>query len=97
MAKKGVQIAVGVSIAIVTYLVLRQVAKSIFKKTGSTPKGDSSFVGADGKSLYAAKFYDSEHINQDGSKGATWISYQDSPIVGFWKKGMIAEGTQVSV
>jgi len=100
MSEKNKKIAIGIGLAIGIYLVITYVGKKYFiKKVDITSgKPDSSFTGFGGESSgYVAKFYDAEHQNEDGSKGATWIAFNDSPIVGFWKKGKVKEGTLIHV
>lgn len=100
MTEKNKNIAIGIGLAIGIYLVVTYVGKKYFIKKVDTTilKPESSFSGFGGESSgYVAKFYDAEHQNEDGSKGATWIAFNDSPIVGFWKKGKVKEGTLVHV
>jgi hypothetical protein len=46
---------------------------------------------------FIAGGYDPRHQNPDGTVGATWISYDDSNVVGYWQKGRVQEGTEMSV
>lgn len=105
-------IFIGVGLAVVVYLGLRYGLKNYYaKKEASTPtpkptptpskpatKG-KNFVGADGgqsEDGFVALRYDANHVNEDGSLGATWIGYKGSDVVGYWEKGVIKIGTPIN-
>lgn len=46
-------------------------------------------------SLYTAGGYDSNHQNSDGTRGATWIGYNQDNTQGYWVKGFVKQGTQM--
>jgi len=89
------KLAIGIGLAIGLYFAFRYGLKNVFAK----PESTKSFANADGDLVgkFFAKQYDPMHINPDGSSGATWISYDDSNIVGYWQKGRVQEGTDMSV
>ena len=45
------------------------------------------------KSLYTAGGYDPNHMNGDGTRGATWIAYNNNTAQGYWVKGVVRQGT----
>jgi len=95
MDKKKIKILVGIGIGVGLYFLFN---KAVLNKILSTPNGSqANFSNADGGEDYIAKKYDPFHINQNGSMGATWISYNDSDVVGFWKQGKVEIGTRVSM
>ena len=89
------KLAIGITLAVGLYFAFKYGLKNVFAKTEST----KNFANADGELVgnFVAKQYDPLHVNPDGSKGATWISYEDSDIVGYWQKGMVREGTDMSL
>ena len=92
-------IVIGIGGAIVLYLVFRQALKGVFVKKGIDISPNKNFVGADGYSSdgeFTAKRYDANYINPDGTLGATWIAYNDSDIVGYWKAGVVKLGSTLS-
>ena len=97
MKSKVIKAAIGIGIGVVVFFVVRAVAKKMFPAKKTANNNNVSFAGDSKQGIYKAMFYDENYRNDDGSKGATWIGYNESPIVGFWKKGMMAEGTQVTV
>ena len=92
LAKK--RLLLGIGIAIVGYFGFKYVISKFTK-----PKiagGNVNFIGANGDSTeLVAKRYDANYVNKDGSKGATWISYNDSDVIGYWEKGKIQEGEPI--
>lgn len=90
------RLLVGVGFSLVAFLLARVLIKNYYKNKGATSK-QSNFIGADGgDDSFVAKTFDSTHVNPDGTVGATWISYNNSDIVGYWEKGKINIGTKVS-
>lgn len=96
MLTKQQRLFIGVGGAIVLYFVFKYGLKGII---GKKPESQKNFANADGDLAgnFVAKQYDPLHVNPDGTKGATWISYNDSNVVGYWQKGRVQEGTEVSV
>jgi hypothetical protein len=90
------KLVIGIGIAIGLYFAFRYGLKNVFVKK---PESIKNFANADGELVgkFFAKQYDPLHVNPDGSKGATWISYDDSNVVGYWQKGRVQEGTEMSV
>jgi hypothetical protein len=90
-------LVVGIGLSVVLYLVFRYGLKNVIAPKGNTTTPTSNFVGADGNSEdgYVALRYDASHVNTDGSKGATWVGYKGSDVVGYWQKGVIAIGTKI--
>lgn len=101
MGDKGTKIIVGIGIGIAIYFILNNVVKKAIMQTPPKEKSiepESSFAGFSKESSgYEAMQFDPEHINEDGSRGATWIGFERSDIVGFWKKGAIKGGTKVFI
>lgn len=98
LIRKRVLTGVGLSVAL--FFVAKYVVGISFKKKAQDLKsnfiGADGFYGADGGSGgFYAKIYDPNHVNKDGTKGATFISYNDSDVVGYWEKGKIEIGTPV--
>lgn len=91
--KKRLVIGIGLSVGL--YFAFKYGLKNVFAK----PVSAKNFANAEGELVgnFIAKQYDPLHVNPDGSKGATWISYDNSNIVGYWQKGRIQEGTDMSV
>jgi len=67
-------------------------------------KQDSGFFNATGTpirgtkkatSLYTAGGYDANHMNGDGTRGATWVGYNNDNTQGYWVKGQIGRGTRM--
>jgi hypothetical protein len=87
---------IGIGLAVGLYFAFRYGLKNVFVKKDT---GKKNFVNADGEMVgnFVAKQYDPMHVNPDGTQGATWISYNDSNIVGYWQKGRVQEGTDVSL
>jgi hypothetical protein len=95
---KKQKILLGVAIGVGAYFIYNKWVKNLILKTpmDTTPQPEANFSSANGGSGYLAKRYDASHVNEDGSNGATWVSYNDSDVVGFWKKGKIAIGSRVN-
>jgi hypothetical protein len=96
---KKQKILVGVIIGVGAYFLYNKIVKNFIKKTPiAQPTTEANFSNANGNggSGYVAKKYDASHVNEDGSNGATWIAYNDSDVVGFWKKGKVAIGSKVN-
>jgi hypothetical protein len=93
-------VIIGIGAAVGLYLVFRFALKDIFVKKGINLRSSRNFVGADGinegSGSFIAKKYDPEHLNSDGTKGATWIGYDNSDIVGYWKAGQVKLGSVLS-
>jgi hypothetical protein len=90
------RLAIGIGFAVVGYFVFKKIVlKKIMSKTEGNQK---NFLNADGNGggLFVSKFYDANHKNSDGTLGATWISYNDSNLIGYWQSGMIKEGTIIN-
>lgn len=92
MEFKKQRILIGVGLAILGYFVFKNiVAKKILSKDSS---GKSNFANADGgDGGFVAMKYDPSYKNTDGTLGATWIGYNNSDVVGYWKKGFVTLGT----
>jgi hypothetical protein len=89
------RVLIGIGFSLVAFLVARVLITNYYKKKGVSKQ--SNFIGADGgDETFVAKRFDPSHVNKDGTKGATWISYNDSDIVGYWEKGKIEIGTKIS-
>jgi hypothetical protein len=95
------RVLIGLGLSVFLFVVAKYVVGNIYKKKLSDKK--SNFIGADGfynadggEGKFIAKRFDSTHRNSDGTLGATWISFNDSDIVGYWEKGKIEIGTEVS-
>jgi hypothetical protein len=89
------RLGIGIGLAVVLYFGFRFGLKNVFVKK----KGQKNFANADGELVgnFVAKQYDPLHENPDGTKGATWIAYDDSNVVGYWQKGRVQEGTEVTL
>lgn len=63
--------------------------------TGLKGAKTKSFANAsgEGENQFVANGFDPNHVNDDGSMGATWISFNNSKIVGYWQKGKVPDGT----
>ena len=95
MDSRKKKILIGIGIGIALYFVLNKVLKAnIDVKPIANSDESTNFSGS--TNGYVAKRYDATHINEDGSMGATWVAYNDSEVVGFWKKGKVAIGTSVA-
>ena len=92
--KKLIVAFTAIGVGVVAYFMARFIAKKYYY-IGEPSKGkQSNFVNADGvESVYSASNYDPNHINSDGSLGATWIAYNDLETIGYWKEGFVQEGT----
>jgi len=90
------RLVIGIGLAVGLYFAFRYGLKNVFVKRDT---GKKNFANADGELVgnFVAKQYDPSHVNPDGSVGATWISYEGSDLVGYWQKGKIQEGTDVSL
>lgn len=95
------RVFIGVSLSVVAFLLSKVVLAKYYKKKAIEKK--SNFIGADGfydadggDGKFFAKTYDPNHRNTDGTLGATWISFNNSDVVGYWEKGKIQIGTEVS-
>lgn len=95
---KKQKILFGVAIGLGAYFIFDKWVKNLIKKNPTTTsENESNFSNANGdNSGYVAKRYDASHVNEDGSIGATWISYNNSDVVGLWKKGKIAIGSKIN-
>lgn len=58
---------------------------------------ESSYFNAIGKpkkkTVYIAGGYDPSHVNPDGTRGATWMSYGGAGVSGYWVSGYVPSGT----
>ncbi len=95
MDAKKIKILIGIGIGVGLYFLFNKTIKDKIAKTLNVR--EANFSNADGGNDYIAKKYDPFYTNPDGSDGATWISYNDSDVVGFWKKGKVQIGTRVSM
>jgi hypothetical protein len=82
MDVKRNRIILGIGLAIIFYFGVKKFYKP--KISGSSV----NFSNANGEGGFIAKRYDS-------TRNATWIAYDNSDVVGFWKDGMIPVGTSV--
>jgi hypothetical protein len=92
------RLMIGVGGAIALYFLSIKLYPKLFppKLPNTTPPSGAkaNFSNADGSGIdFMSKYYDASHVNEDGSLGATWISFQDSNVVGYWQKGKLAIGT----
>lgn len=88
------RVLIGVGLSVVAFFLAKLVVAKYYKKKGIENK--SNFVGADGQDdSFVAKRYDPTHVNSDGTKGATWIAFNDSDIVGYWQNGKVEIGTTI--
>ena len=90
MEFKKNRLIIGISLAIVGYFVFKKVSEKIFNKKSTN--NQANFLNADGNGnggKFVAKQY-------DATRGATWISYNNSDVVGYWQEGKIKEGTIVN-
>lgn len=88
---KKKRLFVGVGLAIVGYFVFKKLSEMYFTKK-STKDNHANFLNADGQNNggnFIAKQY-------DATRNATWISYNNSDIVGYWQEGKIKQGTIVN-
>lgn len=94
MDAKKKKILIGIGLGIGLYLIFNKIVKgNISVKPIVKEDETSNFSGS--TNGYVAKSYDATHINEDGTKGATWIAYNNSDIVGYWKKGRVAIGSSL--
>jgi hypothetical protein len=87
---KKKRLIVGVGLAIVGYFVFKKVSEKIFTKKSTN--NQANFLNADGNnndSNFVAKQY-------DATRNATWISYNNSDLIGYWQEGLIKRGTIVN-
>jgi len=87
---KKKRLLIGVGLAIVGYFVFKKVSEKIFVKKSTN--NQANFLNADGNDNggnFVAKQY-------DATRGATWISYNNSDVVGYWQDGRIKQGTIVN-
>ena len=90
------RLLIGFSVAIGVFLLAKYIVPK-FLKSKSGNDSQKNFANADGddNSGFVAKQYDPNHVNSDGSKGGTWISYNNSNSVGYWMNGKVEEGTPI--
>lgn len=82
---------IGIGFAIVGYFVFK---KLILQKIISKDSNKNNFVNADGgNDGFVALKHDPSYKNPDGTLGATWIGYNNSDVIGYWKKGFVTLGT----
>ena len=93
MDKKKQRLLIGIGFAIIGYFAFKKYGAKLFTpKLVAKPTSDSqeaNFLNANGGNDYIAKQY-------DPIRKATWISYQNSDVVGYWLSGKIQEGTPIS-
>lgn len=92
MDKKKQRLLIGIGFAIVGYFVFKKYgakwfAPKLVEGTSSDSK-QANFLNADGDGGFVAKQY-------DPIKKATWISFRNSDVVGYWQSGKIQEGTPI--
>jgi hypothetical protein len=88
------RVLIGVGLSVVAFFLSKVIVAKYYKKKATDKQ--SNFLGADGTDdTFVAKRYDPNHINSDRSKGATWIAFNNSDIVGYWEKGKIEIGTEI--
>jgi hypothetical protein len=92
MDKKKQRLLIGIGFAILGYFVFKKYGAKLFApKLASTPTSEdnqANFLNDDGNGSFVAKQY-------DPIKKATWISYQNSDVVGYWLSGKIEQGTPI--
>lgn len=94
MQVKKQRLIIGIGVSVLLYFAIKKLVLNYYKSKGI--QKPVNFLGANGESdSFVAKKYDASHVNSDGSKGATWISYNNSDVVGYWEKGKIEIGTAV--
>jgi len=92
--KKFIVAFTALGVGVVTYYIAKFIAKKYYYIGEPSDDKQKNFVNADGvESFYSATKYDPNHLNSDGSMGATWIAYNDLSTIGYWKEGFIEEGT----
>lgn len=91
------RMVIGIGVAIILYLSFRYGLKNILATKSNADTPNSNFVGADGTNEdgFTAMRYDATHVNNDGSKGATWIGFKGSDVVGYWQQGRVKIGTRI--
>ena len=94
MQVKKQRLIIGIGVSVLLYFSIKKLVLNYYKSKGIP--APVNFLGANGESdSFVAKRFDASHVNSDGSKGATWISYNNSDVVGYWEKGKIEIGTAV--
>jgi hypothetical protein len=91
MEFKKNRLLLGVGLAIVGYFVFKKVSEIVITKK-STDNKQANFLNANGNGnggTFIAKQY-------DATRDATWISYNNSNVVGYWQEGKIKQGTIVN-
>jgi hypothetical protein len=92
--KKLIVAFTALGVGVVTYYIARFISKKYYYIGEPSNGKQKNFVNADGvESVYSASIYDPNHVNPDGSVGATWIAYNDLSTIGYWKEGFVQEGT----
>lgn len=76
------RLSIGVGLSVVLYFVVKR-----FYKPKVSSGSSANFSNANGGEFIAKRY--------DASRNATWIAYNNSDVVGFWKDGNIPEGTSV--
>jgi len=92
-------------VAVVGYLIWKRMQKPSSKEVAKSFTGNEEFFnltasGGGTKVKYIAGGYDPNHLNSDGTRGATWISLGGSGSSGFWSTSIglgqyVAQGTTV--
>lgn len=102
MTKNTKMILGAVAVGAIVYYAYMQNKKG--KTFFGKPKSFSGFSGDDNffnitakpRTQYIAGGYDPSHVNSDGTRGATWISYGGAGSSGFWQQGQVPRGTIVN-
>jgi len=90
MEFKKNRLAIGIGLAIVTYFVVKKITQNILTKKSTN--NQANFLNADGNGN-GGKFVARQY---DATRNATWISYNNSDVVGYWQEGKVKEGTIVN-
>lgn len=90
MELKKKRLVIGIGLAIVGYFIVKKITENVLTKKSTN--NQANFLNADGNNnggKFVAKQY-------DATRNATWISYNNSDLVGYWQEGKIKEGTIVN-
>jgi hypothetical protein len=90
MEFKKNRLAIGIGLAIVTYFVVKKITENSLTKKSTN--NQANFLNADGNGN-GGKFVARQY---DATRNATWISYNNSDVVGYWQEGKVKEGTIVN-
>lgn len=91
----------GLVVGVILYQIFNSKKKSHHKKRKDMTPESKSFAGDEffnfnEPDFYIAKRYDENHVNDDGSVGATFMAFNNSDLVGIWKEGVVDLGTKIT-